>query len=214
MRRHAGLKSLADEARPFPSRREYTRAALDGKNAGWGYATDPGRDSRARDESSERLGDWLRAQGTGKIVVAGISLGGWVTNLHFSLYGRMDEYRPLFAGAALDHLFTDTIYRRLTCREARENPQALRRVLNFEPAFQAREGQSVFPLLARHDQYIRFERQRRIYANGQLAVLEKGHITGTMDTKAIRAHRLRGLQIDQPALRSSRLSSLENREKR
>ena len=155
---------------------------------------------------TECLGDWLRAQGTGRIVVSGISLGGWITNLHFSLYGRMDEYRPIFAGAALDHLFTDTVYRKLTSREARDNPEVLRQALNFEAAFQSRDNQIVFPLLARHDHYIRFERQRRIYADSRLSVLEKGHITGSMDTKSLRAHLLRGLRIDQPASRGSRFS--------
>lgn len=155
---------------------------------------------------TECLGDWLRAQGTGRIVVSGISLGGWVTNLHYSLYGCLDEYRPLFAGAALDHLFTDTVYRKLTSREARDNPKVLRQALNFETAFQSRDSQSVFPLLARHDQYALFERQRRIYADAQLSVLEKGHITGSMDTRSLREHLLRGLRVDQPASRGSRFS--------
>ena len=144
---------------------------------------------------TEYLGLWLRDQGKGKIVASGISLGGWITNLHFSLYGSLDEYRPIFAGAAVEHLFTDTIYRKLASSEARNNPEVLRQTLNFEEPFQARNCRKVFPLMARYDQYIQLERQGGIYPESQVRIVDKGHITGAMDVNTLKDHLLQGLGI-------------------
>ncbi len=143
----------------------------------------------------ESTSNWLCTQGSGKIVASGISLGGWITNLHSSIYASMDEYRPIFAGAALDHLFTDTIYRNMTSVEARENANVLKDVLNFEPAFETGNPSTVFPLLARYDQYIHYGRQKGIYHENQVSTLDKGHITGTMDMRALRKHLINGLGI-------------------
>ncbi len=142
----------------------------------------------------ESLSHRLRERGSGKIVASGISLGGFITNLHYSIYGSLDEYRPIFAGAALDHLFTDTAYRTLTSREAREHPEALRNALNFEDLFRIRDPRRVFPLLARYDQYVELERQRSIYLEDQVSILNKGHITGAMDRRVLRDHLLDGLE--------------------
>ncbi len=141
----------------------------------------------------EDLGQWLRSQGSGKTVVSGISLGGWICNLHFAIYTSLDEYRPIFAGAALDHVFLETVYRKQVSRRAFENPSALTRVLNFEKSFSAQKNDRVFPLLARYDQFIRYERQKGIYRENQLRLLDKGHITGAMDIKSLRDHLLEGL---------------------
>jgi hypothetical protein len=136
----------------------------------------------------EELGTHLKSLGSEKIVVSGISLGGWITNLHSSVYASLDEYRPVFAGAALDHLFTDTVYRKMTASPAREHPEAVKEALNFEDAFRAKNPANVYPLLAKYDQYIRFERQKGIYLPENITVLDKGHITGSMDIPALREH--------------------------
>ena len=137
---------------------------------------------------TESLGAWLKNLGSEKIVVSGISLGGWITNLHYSLYGSLDEYRPIFAGAALGHLFTDTIYREMSASPAKEHPEILKEALNFEDSFRAKNPNIVFPLLSRYDQFIHFERQKGIYLPENTNVLEKGHITGSMAFKALRNH--------------------------
>src|SRR6056297_1986682 len=142
----------------------------------------------------ESLGHRLRELGSGKIVASGFSLGGFITNLHYGIYGSLDEYRPIFAGAALDHLFTETAYRSLTSREALEQPEVLRQTLNFEDIFRLRDPRRVFPLLARYDQYVELERQRSIYLDDQVSLLDKGHITGAMDRRVLRDHLLGGLE--------------------
>jgi pimeloyl-ACP methyl ester carboxylesterase len=138
----------------------------------------------------EALISYLKARTDSRVMVAGISLGGWVTNLHRAFYNTADLYVPLLAGAALDEVFTGSLYRNLTGRLARENPGQLKEVLNFEPEFTRIKDNNVFPLLARHDQIIRFERHRTCYGNRPITLLEKGHITASLAHYALREHLL------------------------
>ncbi len=130
----------------------------------------------------------LKKRGSGPVAITGISLGGWVTNLHRAFHGSAELYVPVFAGAALSDVFLATPYRRMTSRAALTRPQEVQRVLDFETQFSAVDAADVKPLLARHDAYIRFERQRPIYGDRHVAVLDKGHITGSLSAKALRAH--------------------------
>jgi hypothetical protein len=124
-----------------------------------------------------------------RIVCAGISLGGWVTNLHHAYFDSCDAYRPIFAGAAPDHLFTDTIYRKMLARSAGPDAgAAIRRAINFETAFAKRCNENVVACMARHDQFVRLDRQRGIYRPGNVRILEKGHITGAMAYRELAAH--------------------------
>ena len=117
--------------------------------------------------------------GTRKSVVSGISLGGWITNLLHACYDTADEYRPIFAGAALDRLFVDSAYRKLTRKAALEHPDRLTDCLNFEDAFLRRSNQNVHALMARFDRYIVLEQQASIYRDDRLTIIERGHITGS-----------------------------------
>ncbi|MGC9443620.1 MAG: hypothetical protein ACP5E9_01600 [Candidatus Methanospirareceae archaeon] len=129
-----------------------------------------------------------------RVMVTGISLGGWVTNIHRAFYNTADAYVPLLAGAALGDIFTRSVYRKLTGRLARASPDELRAVLNFEREFARVQANNVFPLLARHDQIIRFDRQRLCYGNRRIATLEKGHLTASLAVKELRRHLLRQLE--------------------
>lgn len=136
----------------------------------------------------------LRDGGCGFVSVSGISLGGWITNLHKAYFDSADEYRPVFAGAAPDHLFRDTSYSKMAAAPARANPSAISRAINFENAFEARDNANVYPLLARHDQYVSLERQARIYRPDSLTVIDYGHVTGTMQNEALANHILAGVR--------------------
>ena len=122
------------------------------------------------------------------VMVSGISLGGWITNLHRTYFNSADMYVPLLAGAALGDLFTDSIYRKMTGTPARENPDAVRKVLNFESDFKKIEDDNVFPLLGRFDQFIQYERQKKCYGQRSINVLEKGHVTSALAADALRQH--------------------------
>jgi hypothetical protein len=136
----------------------------------------------------DALVDRLHAAGSDRVVLAGLSLGGWAVNLHRAHRGTADAYVPIFAGAALAAVFLDTPYRRLTSRRARRDPDRLRSTLNFEERFERVATPDVFPLLARYDRYIDLERQRSCYGTTPVAVIEKGHVTGGLDATALRAH--------------------------
>lgn len=130
-----------------------------------------------------------------RLVVSGISLGGWVTNLHHACFDTAQEYRPIFAGAALDALFTNSAYSALTSKRALADPETLERCLNFEEEFNGKPGDRVFPLLARYDQYITLERQGGIYLPENVTITDKGHITGTADSEALLAALRAGLAV-------------------
>lgn len=136
---------------------------------------------------AEELVQWSRAQGSPWVLLAGVSLGGWVTNLHRAYHNTADSYAPMMAGAALDEIFWNSAYRRLTGQAARENPACLARVLNFEDAFAAAPGDNIAALLMRHDAIIVYERQRQCYEPGCVTVRDKGHTTGALDWAALRA---------------------------
>jgi hypothetical protein len=136
----------------------------------------------------DHLTDRLQAVGCERVVLAGLSLGGWAVNLHRAHRNSADAYVPIFAGAALAEVFLSGAYRRLTSRRALANPAELRAVLNFEERFAAVTTRNVFPLLARYDGYVRFDRQRAGYGDHPVAVVDRGHVTGGLDAAALRAH--------------------------
>lgn len=143
----------------------------------------------------------LREQGSGPIVITGISLGGWATNLHAARYGTADAYIPLLAGAALDDLFLRSSYRRMAAASALGRPDRIETVLNFEAAFRGAPGERVFPLLARHDQFIRYEPQRRSYGDIPVTTIDRGHVTAAGSPGLLREHVRRfmpGAESDRP----------------
>ena len=136
----------------------------------------------------------LKEIGMAPILVSGISLGGWVTNLHRSYYNSAGAYVPLLAGAALDHLFTDSVYKKMGGKIARQNPEKIQAILNFEEDFQKITDDNVFPLLGRYDQYIQFKRQKKSYTTANIKVLGTGHVTSFLAAKNIREHILKILK--------------------
>ncbi|MEX2369849.1 MAG: hypothetical protein WD578_02495, partial [Bacteroidales bacterium] len=94
-----------------------------------------------------------------KVYTCGISLGGWVTNLHRSIYNSSFAYIPMLAGSYLGELFLQSAYRRLAGSLALENEERIRELLNFDAAFSAVETKNVYPLLARYDRFIEYHVQ-------------------------------------------------------
>jgi len=122
------------------------------------------------------------------VATAGISLGGWVTNLHRTLYNTSAIYIPLMAGSFLGELFLRSSYRRLTGPLALDHPERIRQLLNFNPAFSEVPSVNVFPLLARYDRFIEYEVQKKSYNGYALRTLEAGHVTGALNARELRSH--------------------------
>lgn len=137
---------------------------------------------------TDRLVDQLHARGDAPVIVAGISLGGWATNLHAALLGSADTYLPLLAGTALDDLFLHSSYRRMTDPDARSKPDILHHALNFEAAFRDAPHDRVFPLLAEHDRFIRYGRQTESYGPVSIAGIDRGHVTTVASPALVQDH--------------------------
>lgn len=136
----------------------------------------------------EALRSGLVEAGCPAVTVSGISLGGYVANLHRTYRGGADRYVPLLAGAALGEMFVSSTYRWMTGERARADPDRLRRLLDFEDAFGAVDSEDCAPLLARFDRIVEYDRQRRSYAGMDVGVIEKGHTTGALATGLLRAY--------------------------
>jgi hypothetical protein len=134
----------------------------------------------------------LRAGGCTAVTVGGMSLGGWITNMHKAYFDSATDYRPVFAGAAPDHLFRETVYSKMAAKPGRDYPEAISAALNFECDFEKVDNRNVFPLLARYDQYIILERQSQIYRSENISVIDYGHVTGSMQNDLLAHHLSRG----------------------
>jgi hypothetical protein len=137
---------------------------------------------------AEQVARSVRAEGSPRVVFAGVSLGGWVVNLHRTHHHTADAYLPVFAGAALAEVFLTSAYRRLTSRRALTDQQRVRDLLNFEDDFTSVPHADVAAMLARYDQYVDYDRQRPCYGDRPVTVLRKGHVTGAMSRAPLRAH--------------------------
>lgn len=138
---------------------------------------------------TERLAD----RTDGSVAVSGISLGGWVINLHRACFGSAHRYVPLFAGAALGEMFASSAYRYMTADAARSRPSRLRELLNFETEFRGVDADDCAPLLGRYDRIIEYDRQRSSYTGMSIAVLDRGHVTGSLAGGSLREHVLAGV---------------------
>lgn len=144
--------------------------------------------------TAEQVRSFYQSKGASRVILSGISLGGWVTNLHAALHGTMDEYRPICAGAALDDLFTSSEYRKMAARNVKGQEVRLHEVLNFEREFSDCDRTHVHPLLARYDQYISYERQKGCYLQQNVRIIEKGHVTTAMDYRALKGFLLEAVK--------------------
>ncbi len=126
---------------------------------------------------------------TGKpVAVAGFSLGGWVTNLHKAYFDEADLYIPMAAGALLGEIFLTSRYQALAGQPALDDPEELRRILNFQEDFLVKPQENLYPLLGKYDQIIEYDVQKSSYPECTINVAEKGHVTAATDGDLLYAH--------------------------
>lgn len=136
---------------------------------------------------TETLREALIEQGGPAVVVSGISLGGWVTNLHHAVHDSAQLYAPLFAGDRLGEMFVSSAYHRMTGELAHDQPDTIRDLLDFEEVY-ADATAPTRPLLGRYDRIIELEVQQPAYADADLAVIDYGHVTGALQASTLREH--------------------------
>jgi hypothetical protein len=146
-------------------------------------------------------------RGAGGCVVAGTSLGGFVTLLHHLHFGTAERYAPPLAGPDLACSLLSTPFQAFLARPARAEPAAVRACLDFREAFRASDAGRIFPLLARHDVCMPYaHHQAEFAAKGlEVATIDRGHLTGSLAFGRLRSHLLaclRALATEAPAGRS------------
>ncbi|MCB1319965.1 MAG: hypothetical protein KDK34_06920 [Leptospiraceae bacterium] len=139
---------------------------------------------------TEELIQTIRARGVPTVEVAGISLGGFVANRHHLLYNSADYYVPVVAGTAFDAVFLHTSP---AADDALQNPENIRRHLNFTDQWARTDNRNVFPVLARYDQVCLLQHQGPGYGDIPVEVWDTGHISTALSVRALRHIFLRHL---------------------
>ena len=135
----------------------------------------------------------LRKLGKEKITVTGISLGGFVTNLHFAHFNSADIYKPLLAGTRMGEVFFDSAYAKITDDKAKKESEKLKAILNIEGLFMKREQNKLFPLNAKFDRIVKYDNQSKAYRAENLKTIPYGHATGALQFGALRRFILEGI---------------------
>jgi hypothetical protein len=134
----------------------------------------------------------LAERGAQGSVIAGISLGGFLTLLHHLTYGTASRYAPQMAGPDMSHALLSTPCRGVLAPQALARPEHLRTCLDFRQPFRASDARRVLPLLGRHDLWMPYAYHQPEYAAKSLpvATIDRGHMTGSWAFAALRAHLL------------------------
>ncbi len=127
--------------------------------------------------------------------VCGISLGGWVANLHRTYFNTADLYIPLLAGAELSDVFLRSSYSKLTGEKGLNKQDVIEKYLNFEKDFKKIKSKNIFSLLARHDQFIRIGVQKPCYGKNPVQIIQKGHVSSLLAPTDISNHIIKVLGI-------------------
>ena len=143
---------------------------------------------------NEAIIEKLRETSSAHVITCGISLGGWVTNLHRSYFSSSTAYVPLLLGAYLGELFLKSKYSKLASDLVFQQPEKIRQLLNFNDDFRKVTDRNLYPLLAIYDRYIEYDVQKKSYEGHPVRTIESGHVTGSLNTVALRDHILEVLQ--------------------
>lgn len=130
----------------------------------------------------------LRQTSDSKIVVTGTSLGGFVTNLHFTYFNTADCYVPLLAGARIGEALIDSAYGNVMSEYGKSNSEKVIDILNFDKDFKNRDQKNLFPLLALHDQIVQYSVQSVDYDTDKIQTIPFGHSTGATRYKLLQQH--------------------------
>jgi hypothetical protein len=108
----------------------------------------------------------------------------------------------LLAGPDIAHVLLYTHYRRLLAPQALAQVAQICALLDMRQALQASATSRILPLLARYDRSMLYAHQSAGYAASGIPVvtLARGHLTGAVSFRALRAHLAACLQALAPGL--------------
>lgn len=153
---------------------------------------------------SIRLMESLRglfvATGAQGCLIAGTSLGGFLSLMHHLTYGTAEAYVPLLAGPDIAHVMLCSHFQRFLAPRALAHAAHIQALLDFRQAFQTSPTHRVWPLLARYDRDMLYAHHVACYAASGVPVvtIERGHITGALAFARLRTHLLTSLRTVLP----------------
>ena len=139
----------------------------------------------------EKLITQIKESSKETIGVSGTSLGGYITNFHHIYYNTADRYIPLLAGLNMYDTLFESIYNKSVTEPDQRTKNELNKLFNLRNEFAACYNQNVFPLLAIHDQLVRYEVQVKSYSECSIYTVNLGHATGALAAKRLREHILK-----------------------
>lgn len=141
----------------------------------------------------EEIISQIKQKGDSKIIVVGTSLGGFVTNIHFTYFNSAQTYIPLLAGARLADVFLNSEYSKVTSKNIYNRKDLVKTVLNFDKDFIAVEQSNIFPLFAKYDQIVKYYVHNQDFLKENITTINYGHSTGATKFKLLRNHILKYL---------------------
>ena len=116
-------------------------------------------------------------------IVAGYSLGGFVSGRHHLHYNSADAYVPFVSGTAHAEIFLTTVK---AAALARKRPEVLRTRLNYTEAWARHDNSNVYPVLGLYDQLNRLSVQGPSYGDMPYELWNGGHLHGAKHPHLIR----------------------------
>lgn len=136
----------------------------------------------------EKIVKELKGKGNDRVIVTGASLGGFVTNLHYTYFNTAEYYLPLLAGARLGDVFLDSQYKKVTAKDIVLFRREIISILNFNKDFAKRCTGNIYPVLGEYDQIINYRVQSRDFDEKTIKKIPYGHSTGVTKYEILREH--------------------------
>ena len=136
----------------------------------------------------EELVIQIKANSQKPVIVSGISFGGFVTNLHRAFFDSADTYIPILAGSSMEKSFLDSGFYELASDLVKDNPEKMKKTLNFDEQFMCNDKNNIFPLLGKYDQFVRLEKHLECYEKHPVNIIERGHLTTAFSPEIMRNH--------------------------
>ena len=145
----------------------------------------------------EKLIEEIKEINKKAINISGSSLGGFITNFHHIYYNSADNYIPLLAGLNMYDALFESIYSKSVSEPDIKTKNKLSEIFNLADEFASLDNSNVYPLLAKHDQLVRYEIQKKSYNVCPVSTFNSGHATGALAAKRLREHILKFTNVQQ-----------------
>jgi len=137
----------------------------------------------------------FRSRSSESVIVTGIGLGGWVTNLHRAYFNSAQAYVPMLAGAKLEEMLLNSHFRHLCSKVALANRELINQKISFFNKYRTITTSNLYPVLARYDQFVEIAVQKAAYNGFPLRTFNNGHLSAILQPALYREHILEVLQM-------------------